>query len=107
MKLALAESIVAEKKVERDDVLSETPKGGNEVENKSTQENESVKIGDGKRGDGRTEVLNPRSQLLTFTSAPTVAKRSNNRLFGVGIGHNNIEALRKLQKNQSELEWCF
>ena len=36
VELALAESIVAEKKVEGDDVLSETPNGGNEVENKST-----------------------------------------------------------------------
>ena len=37
MELVLAESIVAENKVEGDgDVLSETPSGGNEVEDKST-----------------------------------------------------------------------
>ena len=59
------------------DVLSETPNGGNEVEDKSTKENWSGNIGDGKKGESRTEGSNPRSQLPTFTTAPTVAKRSN------------------------------
>ena len=58
--------------------------------------------GDGKKGEGSTEGSHPRSQLPTFTTAPTVAKRSNNRKFGMGIGHKNMEALHKLQKNQSE-----
>ena len=53
------------------DVLSETPNGGNEVEDKSTKEN-----GSGKIGEGRTEGSNPRSQLPTFTTAPTVAKKN-------------------------------
>ena len=34
-----------------------------------------------------------RSQLPTFTTAPTVAKWSNNRKFGVEMGHKNMEAL--------------
>ena len=54
-------------------------------------------MGQAKKGEGRTEGSNPRSQLPNFTTAPTVAKRSNNRKFRVGMGHKNMEALRKLQ----------
>ena len=55
------------------DVLSETPNGWKD---NSTKENGSGKKEDGKKGEGRTEGSNPRSQLPSFTTAPTVAKKN-------------------------------
>ena len=52
------------------DVLSETTNGGED------NRNGSGKKGDGKKGEGRTEGSNLRSQLPTFTTAPTVAKKN-------------------------------
>ena len=75
-------SIVAERKwrvIVLRDVLSETPNGGNEVEDKI----------------GPNFPPSLQHQLLQRGLI-------NNRKFGVEMGHKNMEALRKLQKNQSE-----
>ena len=86
------------------DVLSETPNGGNEVEDKSTKENGAgKKQGDEKRGKVGLRVLTLGPNFPPSLQHQLLQRGLiNNRKFRVEMGHKNMEALRKLQKNQSE-----